>query len=135
MADNLKQQKTQYQEIKDLAKAVVAMEKDRGNEVKNTNKMMAAGLKSYNKALSFTKLLGAAGKEWVNSIKDSEGQMTSVIAAKSKAAYDMRIQTGEVTTHTTEMAALQDDILMSMNEIGKLQDEGTANFQKQLPKL
>ena len=57
MADNLKQQKTQYQEIKDLAKAVVALEKDRGNEVKNTNKMMAAGLKSYNKALSFTKLL------------------------------------------------------------------------------
>jgi len=133
MADNLKQQKTQYQEIKDLAKAVVALEKDRGNEVKNTNKMMAAGLKSYNKALSFTKLLGAAGKEWVNSIKDSEGQMTSVIAAKSKAAYDMRIQTGEVTTHTTEMAALQDDILMSMKEIGQLQDEGTANFQKQLP--
>ena len=128
-----KEQVNVYKEIKNLAQHVLKIEEARGNTVKDINKMMVAGAKSMNKSLAFQKELGKHGQAWVDSIKDSNKNLMVHVAAKSKAAYDMRIQAGEVTTHTTEMSGLQGDILDSMSEIGKLEDESRLSLKEKIP--
>ena len=122
MAENLKKDRSVYQDIAKIKKDIIASEKELGREIKVTAGQLKSAYKAYQSTFSIVNKLGPAGKAYAGAI-----DLTAI--ASSKAALAMK----EQTPHVMGLLEIQDDILAVVKENATLADELSLFGKERLP--
>ena len=122
MAENLKKDRSVYQDIARIKKDIIASEKELGREIKVTAGQLKSAYKAYQSTFSIVNKLGPAGKAYAGAI-----DLTAI--ASSKAALAMK----EQTPHVMGLLEIQDDILAVVKENATLADELSLFGKERLP--
>jgi len=122
MADNTKQKKKDFTDIRVLAQDVVALEAKHGKKIKLNSALYKKMALEYNKVINLNVKAGSAGKKYLDTVN-----LTAL--ASESAANAAR----EQTEHTIENSATIGKAVDAHAEVAKLADEVAFSMKEQVP--